>query len=335
MSLCAPENVPPDTPSRPHPGSHYMGLQAGEGEDVFISLRPGYRLQSGDILTDGHLRLHLQGNRFGPPVVALGGISAGRHVGGPNGWWCGSVRSGGAIDLDRFHVIGIDFAPLDNQRVVLTAHDQAALINLALDDLKIRRLHAIVGASYGGMVALAFAAAWPDRTDRLIVIAAAHRPSAQGRAWRGVQRRIIEFGLRQGEAAQGLALARQLAMITYRTPEEFEQRFASGDGERFGDIDRYLTRRGEAYAEVMPPLRWLSLSEAIDRFAVDPASVQVPTTAIAFTTDRLVPLHDMRDLKARLPKLEAFHEVQSLYGHDAFLKETAALHPILSGSLKD
>ncbi len=332
MSARASETALSNPALRQRPESGFMGDESG---DVFIPLRGGYRLRSGDLLEDARLQLRFHGNRCGPSVVVLGGISAGRCAGGPQGWWCSSVRSGGAIDLDRFNVIGIDFAPLNNQRVALTAHDQADLIRLALDELGIARLHAFVGASYGGMVALAFGAIAPNRVERLCVIAAAHRPSAQGRAWRGVQRRIIEFGLQQGDAAQGLALARQLAMITYRTPEEFEQRFAADTCEGLGEVDRYLTRRGSAYIDVMAPLRWLSLSEAIDRFSVDPASVLVPTTTLAFTTDRLVPLHDMRDLKSRLPHLKAFHEMQSLYGHDAFLKETAALHPILSAFLKD
>lgn len=345
MSACASEAISSNL-HQPHsgdlckPGSKWRSgpsyICGDDGDDIFIPLPEDFRLQSGESLTDARLQVRLQGKRLGPSVLVLGGISAGRHVGGFQGWWGDSVRIGGAIDLEHFNVVGFDFSPLDNQRVTLTAYDQAVLICLALDELKILRLHAAVGASYGGLVSLALATMVPDRVERLCVIAAAHRPSVQARAWRGVQRRIIEFGLQQGAAAQGLAIARQLAMITYRTPEEFEQRFSSDHPvEGFSEIDRYLTQRGNAYAEVMAPLRWLSLSEAIDLFTVDPANVNVPTTVIGFTTDRLVPLRDMREFQSRLPSLKTFHEVPSLYGHDAFLKETTALHPILSAFLKD
>lgn len=332
MSARAFESFPASLPY----GGHEVSADPPERGDIVIPLPKDYRLSSGDVLTDARLQLRMFGTRSGPPVVALGGISAGRCVGGEKGWWRGTVSAGGAIDLDRFCVIGLDFAPLENTRLAITPHDQAALLCHALDGLGIQRLHAVVGASYGGMVALAFAAMVPHRVARLCVIAAAHRPNVQGGAWRGVQRRIIEFGVRQGDPAQALALARQLAMITYRTPEEFEQRFSphlAGDG--MGDVDRYLASRGAAYAGVMAPLRWLSLSEAIDRFTVDPARVHVPTTAVAFTTDRLVPPHDMRELASRLPLLRSFHDVHSLFGHDAFLKETAALRPILSAFLED
>lgn len=332
MSASASESVHLNAPY----GAYVDSLYGEPDNDIIVDVPRGYRLRSGEVLTDARLQLKLCGNSNGPHIVALGGISAGRCVGGDKGWWRGTVGAGDAIDLDRFAVIGVDFSPLEDARLTITAHDQADLLCLALDALKIRRVYAIVGASYGGMVALAFAALTPERVERLCVIAAAHRPSMQGRAWRGVQRRIIEFGLRQGEPAQGLALARQLAMITYRTPQEFAQRFApetAPDGS--SEIDRYLSSRGDAYTRVMAPQRWLSLSQAIDLFAVDPAQVRVPTTVLAFTTDCLVPLEDMRELAARLPSLAAFHEVDSLYGHDAFLKETAALRPILSAFLKD
>jgi homoserine O-acetyltransferase len=125
-------------------------------------------------------------------------------------------------------------------------------------------------------------------------------------------------------------------MITYRSSEEFEERFGSGvDAEGYGAVDRYLAARGEAYTNVMAPLRWLSLSEAIDRFAVDPAAIETPTTLVACPTDQIAPFTEMKALAARLPNLRALHELPSLYGHDSFLKEPRTLAPLIRQFLKE
>jgi homoserine O-acetyltransferase len=196
-------------------------------------------------------------------------------------------------------------------------------------------VHAFVGSSYGGMVGLALSALAPARLERLCVISAAHQPAPLAHGWRGVQRRIVEYALSHGEPSQGLALARQLAMITYRSADEFAVRFERAlDAASSSDLDRYLVSRGAAYADNMPALRWLSLSEAIDRCAVAPEAVKTPTTLIACPTDQLVPINDMRALAERLPRLAAFHELPSLYGHDAFLKEPARLGAILTSFLE-
>lgn len=298
------------------------------GLDVAVPLPTPFKLASGDDLPDGAILLRRFGAENGPQVVALGGISAGRAVLGETGWWRGVL--GGAVDLDRFGVIGIDFAPTEDVRVRITPFDQARLVAHALTQLGIDKLHAFVGASYGGNVGLAFAALYPEKLERLCAISAAHRATAQALAWRGVQRRIVEFGLEQGEGAKGLSLARQLAMITYRSAEEFETRFGAGvDEDGRGELDRYLIARGDAYHAVMPPKRWLSLSEAIDRFDIEPGTVRTATTLIACPTDQLVPIGSMRDLAARLPQLAGFHEAPSLYGHDAFLKEAETIAPII------
>lgn len=303
-------------------------------EDLDVPLPAGFPLESGDSLPDTHVRLRLFGARGAPLVLALGGISAGRDVCGPSGWWSDTIVGQGAVDLQRFTLVGLEFAPTADAKLRIFPRDQARLILIALDALDVHALHGFVGASYGGLVGLALAALAPERVERLCVISAAHRQSAQALAWRGVQRRVFAYAAEKGEPEAGLALARQLAMITYRTGDEFDARFGAGiDGEGHGEIDRYLEARGRAYAAA--PRRWFSLSESIDRANVDPGAVRVPTTLIACAEDQLVPLPLIQELSAALPISRGLHIINSIYGHDAFLKAPADIAPIIAQCLEN
>lgn len=295
-------------------------------EDFEIPVPGGFRADSGEPLADTHIRLRRYGRADGPPVLVMGGISAGRTVCGDDGWWREIAGPGAALDTQSNAIYGFDFAPVRDQRIALTPHAQARLIAHALDALGVAALHAVIGASYGGLVGLALAAHAPARVGRLCIISAAHRPAPLAQAWRGVQRRIVEAALEQGRASEGLALARQLAMITYRTEAEFDQRFTRAlDETGRSDLDRYLIARGGAYGEAMAPQRWLSLSESLDRAEIAPNAVTAPTTLIACREDQLVPVALMEELAQALPRLSALHVFSSLYGHDAFLKETARI----------
>jgi homoserine O-acetyltransferase len=329
MTVRAIVNVLAGASARPH-------LPEDDGVDVIAPIPGVFLLDDGKPLGDGHVRLRRFGRADGPVVVAAGGISSGRHVAGAQGWWRALIGAGAAVDLDEYCVFGFDFAPLNDARVVISPMTQARLLALALDTLGIERMHAFIGASYGAMIGLALTAAEPERVERLCVISAAHEPAPLAHAWRSVQRRIVEFGIANGRADEGLALARELAMITYRSGAEFAERFnceIANDGS--SDLSSYLAARGRAYPSQVPPKRWLSLSEAIDRCKVAPESIQARTTLIASESDQLVPFEDMQALAARLPNRAGLSVLPSLYGHDAFLKEAAQLAPIIRGCLTE
>ncbi len=305
---------------------------AGCGEDFFVDIPSDFHCESGDELPDTQVRLRLYGEPHQPLIVVAGGISSGRYL---HQWWGDQVAEGAAIDLTRYCAVGFDFAPAEDHRVRLSPLDQARLLVLGLEQLGERRVHAWVGASYGAMVGLAFAAEAPQQLDRLCVISSAHRPAALARGWRGVQRRVVEFALAQGAVEEGLSLARQLAMITYRSAEEFDLRFPGGVGDDGrSDLDRYLVARGDAYVSAMAPQRWLSLSESIDRLDVDPSRVKAEVTLAACPADQIAPIESIEALARSLPNLRAFHELPSLYGHDAFLKEPAQVAAIIRSCLE-
>ena len=278
-------------------------------------------------------RVRLTGNPDGPVIAALGGISGNRMVcrgenGGP-GWWAGLVGEGCAIDPDKYRILGLDFAADPSGCCAPSSHDQAVVLDAALDAAAIPRLHAIVGGSYGGMVGLSFAEQFANRVERLVIISAGSEPHPSATATRELQRRIVALGIARGAGVEALAIARGLAMLSYRTPSEFAQRFGGGlatdDPLETSQPGAYLRARGEAFTAVMSPERFLSLSASIDRHRVDPSRIATPTLLIGATTDQLVPPSQTAALAAELAGETELHLLDFQCGHDMFLVEAAAV----------
>jgi homoserine O-acetyltransferase len=278
-----------------------------------------------------------------PVVIVAGGISANRHVasgpGGPEpGWWDAQVGPGRAIDTTRLRVLAIDWLGADGSLdAPIDSADQADALAGVLDRLGIARAAAFVGASYGAMVGLQFAARHGHRLDRLVAISGAHRPHPYASAWRALQRQCVALGRSEGGVSQGLSLARQWAMLSYRTPEEFAERFqapaAIDNGVARCAAEDYLDSCGRRYAARWTSTAFLRLSESIDLHGLDPATVRVPTSVVAVHEDRLVPLGDLQQLVETLGGPARLHLLHSAYGHDAFLKEEGAVASILAQAL--
>ena len=321
-----------------------------EWRDAVLELPGGLDLQFGGRIERVEVAWRLAGAGDAPVVAVLGGISAGRNVfsldAAAPGWWEDAIGPGRALDTDRFRVLGIDFLGGSHRTTgpgrgqvfpTISVFDQAALLVALMDQLGIERLQASLGASYGGMVTLALAQAHPERVRHAVVLSAAHRTHPMSTAWRSVQRAIVRYALGHGEGQRGLVLARALAMATYRSAREFEERFpgpaeATPDGFRF-PVESYLMARGESYAAVYKPEAFVCLSESIDLHRVEPEAIRVPTTLLGVTEDQLVPLADMRELRDRHGGNCSLVEISSIYGHDAFLKETEVLRDLLARAL--
>lgn len=310
-----------------------INLPTDELRDHVMTIDPDWRARSGDRLEGEVVRLRLVGNPNGQAVLVLGGISAGRDVASQDhGWWSDLVGPGRAVDTDRFLVVGADLPPEGRgEPKLLCPEDFARLLVESLDDAGISHLHTLIGASFGGMIGLSLARLDPERVGRLALLCAGHRPSPMATAVRHVQREILSLTEGTNREAEGVALARKLAMTTYRTAEEFDTRFARGSDEcLFG----YLAHHGRKYADSVQSCRFQTLSTAIDAHAEDPDKIHVPVSVIASDTDRLVPLAITNELAARLPRLERYEVLRSPYGHDAFLKEPRALGAILRKVLR-
>jgi homoserine O-acetyltransferase/O-succinyltransferase len=304
-------------------------------------------LHHGGTLRDVRLAWRLTGAPDAPLVCAMGGVWCDRRLFEPNdarrGCWREIVGPARPLDADRYRILSFDYLAGKGESTgpgpggefpSISTYDQADVLARLLDHLRARELRAIVGGSYGGMVALAFAERYPERVGALVTIAAADVPHPMAVAWHSIQRHIVRFAIGCGRGSEGLQLARAVGMSTYRSSEEFAARFPALprlEGGRFVfPVEQYLFADSSEWVAGFRPEAFLALSESLDLHRVDAARIFVPTAAVASREDQLVPLSDVRGLGARLGNARV-HEISSIYGHDAYLRESEQLRKVLAG----
>lgn len=309
---------------RPTPTVPVPRIWRRDGESALvIGFAPGRRQRV-------TVRYSLWGPAGAPVIVALGGISADRRC---DRWWPGVFGHG--LDPHSFRILGIDW--LDRYwpdgRVVTTTQQATALAGV-LNHLDMARVEHLIGASYGAMTGLAFAARFPERIGRLLAISGADRPHPAAVARRLIQRRIIELAECSGRTDEGLMLARALALTTYRPDALLEQRFAEDDPQALLDaLSGYFEHQGRQALRRFDAERYRCLSESLDRHRVDPADIRCPVDLVAVTSDTLVPPTQIRALAAGLGRRSRYHEIRSPFGHDAFLKEADTFNRLIENAL--
>lgn len=276
-----------------------------------------------------------------PVIAVLGGISATRHVTAGQsrcgGWWQDVVGPRKAVDTDSCSVLSFDYVAQNADGQCARSSDQAHQLARVMNVAGVDKLQTIVGASYGGMVALSFAVLYPHRVGNLVIISAAHASHPMATALRAMQRRVVKLGMSTDRGRDALMIARGIAMTTYRTAEDFADRFSAQPddvppGESF-PVEDYLMQCGERFANKFTPARFVSLSLSLDLHHVIPEDIQVPATLVSVDTDTLVPPWQMRELASRLGGPSRLIELKSRFGHDAFLKEPRAMSRVISASL--
>jgi homoserine O-acetyltransferase/O-succinyltransferase len=281
-------------------------------------------------------------------------------------WWKPLVGSGRALDTSRHAVIAANLlgscygssgprewmAQHGRLFPELTPADLARAHVPLLEHLGIHRLALATGGSLGGMVALEWGRLASVPTDRLVVFAAPAAASPQAIAWNVVQRMSIEadpaweggryFPGKGPEA--GLAAARALAMITYRSGAEFRARFGRTSSRSPGqfDVEHYLRRQGEKLIARFDAASYVALTRTMDRQDVGNLSAAARETAsrvnqvigVGIDSDILYLPSEIRDWVAAYQAGGAnaeYREIGSLYGHDAFLMEWDQVEQILRG----
>lgn len=346
-------------------GTIAESVAASAWQQGVLDLPGPFRLESGESLENAHLAWQCAGPAEAPLIIALGGISAHRRACSAegNGWWESQCGAGKTLDTQRYRVLGIDWlggcdgssGPRSHETTpsrearqslpllreagegkgrgqefpTISTADQARALLLLLNRLGVRRVHLLVGASYGGNVAQHLAALLGDRLRKLVLLSAAHCPAQFGLGLRHIQRAILDLG---GETPEALALARSLAVLCYRTTEGVEQRFAE-DTSRDGVVG-WLQHHGETFSRRFDTAAYRCLGRSLDGHQIDPETIRAPTTVFAVREDLTVPLsllHEYVELAGDNCQLV---EVSSPHGHDAFLKEEATVSAILAAALE-
>jgi homoserine O-acetyltransferase len=229
-----------------------------------------------------------------------------------------------------------------------------------LDELGVRRLHIVIGASIGGMQALQWAVDFPERVEHCIAIGTAPL-SAMGLALNHLQRKTIQLDPKfkggnysPGEQpAGGLGLARAIAMCSYKSAELFGERYArkpNRNGEdplqsldhRY-DVAGYLDYQGEKFVARFDANSYLVISKMMDTFDLGRGyasesealqRIKAHVSLVGISSDWLLPPEDVRALAERMetPGVRCdYTEFESSHGHDGFLAEVDAIAAVVSG----
>lgn len=256
-------------------------------------------------------------------------------------WWRGLIGPGLALDTARHAVLspnllgscyGSSGPAGDPTFPPVTTRDQARAVGVLLETLGIPRVTLVTGGSLGGMVALEFVATFPGRARAAAVFAA---PAAQGAAaiaWVHLQREALRTA-----GTDGLALARQVAMLSYRTHGGLETRFGrrAAGGDAF-DVQRWLRGHGEKLVARFDAAAYLALLDAMDRHDVGRGRGGVgerlrgsgtAITGVGIPGDLLYPADEVAAWVAEAGG--QYRTIHSPHGHDAFLIEREQVAQVL------
>lgn len=282
-----------------------------------------------------------------PTVLLVHALTGGPCAGGPEGWWDPLIGPGRALDPEKHRLIGFNNlgsfygssapgAPGFPRGAKLTVVDQARAIVLGLDALGVRRLDLVAGGSLGGMIALTLAALAPARVARVLALATSVRATPWSAGWNHVARQILRL-----DPARGLAVARQLAMLTYRAPAGLARR------QEAQGVGGYLDHHGEKLHGRFTPACYAAQLDAMDAHdltqplpgARRPAlsRLRANTLVAAVDSDVLFPPTDsaalVRALRRHGKKAQRA-TIRSPHGHDAFLLEWRQLDRLVRRALR-
>ena len=382
-------DVPPTADSVPrHLAPGDVGIVSAHD---FVSTKP-FTFKNGQTLPGFTLRYETYGTLSATrdnAVLICHAISGDHHCAGWHaatdrkpGWWNNLIGPGKAVDTRRFFVIcanvlggcqgstgpsSIDPATgrdYGSSFPFVTIRDMVHAQKLLLDHLGIAELHAAIGGSMGGMMALLSAIEFPGLVRRVVAMATTARESAQAIAFNEVGRQAIMQDPawnrgdypRDGGPRVGLAIARMMAHITYVSDASMDRKFgrrkketAATDSYTFDpqfEVEGYLRHQAESFINRFDANSYLYISRALDQFDLAHAygslerafaPVQAESLVVGFTSDWLFPPGQNREVVLallRAGKRASYAELATDLGHDSFLLESEELYGLVRGFLE-
>lgn len=346
-----------------------------------FTLKSGAVLPQFDLIYETYGTLNAEKSNA---VLICHALSGTHHVAGKYkpedkyaGWWDNLVGPGKPLDTNKFFVIGVNNLggcagssgpatinpatnqPWGSQFPIVTVEDWVNSQAFLLDFLGIKQLAAVVGGSLGGMQALQWTIAYPERVRHALVIASAPNLTAQNMAFNEVARQAIitdpeffngDFYQQNTVPRRGLRIARMLGHITYLSDDAMGVKFGrklkdddihySFDAEF--EMESYLRYQGDKFAGEFDANTYLRMTRALDYY--DPAAnfggdlsqalaqVKAKFLVVSFTSDwRFSPARSREIVKALLDneRTVSYAEVTAAHGHDAFLMPDAHYHAIM------
>lgn len=357
------------------------------GDRQFAPL-PTIKLGSGRELASARIAFEAWGtlnDKKSNAVLVLHALTGDSHASGEaskahptEGWWSEIIGPGLAIDTDKYFVVAPNMlggcqgstgpSSLDRQGreygsrfPYLTIRDQVTAQKAFSDVIGISKWHAIIGGSMGGMHVLEWALMHPESTDNIAVIAAPPVSTADQIALNSVQLEAIKIDAAFNKGSyydakagfgphRGLALARRMALLNYRSPSELNERFGRtwqsetvnpfGSGGRWA-VESYLDFHGNKFTRRFDANSYITLVEAMnshdigrDRGGVEKAlaSIKVRALVAGIDSDRLFPISGQQLIADHIGgKLVGgkLRTIKSEYGHDGFLIEFETVGPLL------
>ena len=287
------------------------------------------------------------------------------------GWWPSMVGPGLAFDSDKYFIVcpnviggcqgstGPSSIAPDGQRYgsrfpSVTIRDMVAAEIAFSDVMGINKYRLAVGPSLGGMRALEWAVAHPDRVNAICTIGSSAVATGDQIGTSSIQIRAIKSdpnffgGDYYGKSAgpiEGMGIARRIAHLTYRTEAEMDVRFGrelQGDDTGRFAVESYLDHQADKLSQRFDANTYIALTEAMNshdigrgRGGVTAAlsGIAIPVIAVSIDTDRLFPVRLQAEIADLAPLAQELVTISSPFGHDGFLVEVELVGNVIKEAL--
>lgn len=330
-------------------------------------LREPFVLESGAVLPQIEITYHTYGQLAPDASNVVWVCHALTGSADAADWWQGLIGEGKVFDPQKYFIICANMlgscygttGPTSRHPVTqkpygpafptVSIRDMVRAHELLRSHLGIEHIYCALGGSMGGQQVLEWAVQQPDRFENIAVIATNARHSAWGIAFNTAQRLALEadatfYGISPKAGRRGLAAARAIGMMSYRTYDVFSDTQAGviPDSDIYR-ADSYMRYQGYKLVQRFNPHSYYTLTKAMDSHDIGRgrgvlesvlASLQVRTLVLGIETDILFPTNEQRFLAEHIPNAQ-YNEITSCYGHDGFLVEYKQLEDCLTAFFHD